>query len=67
VPILERWKISPRYQPAREVGGDFYDFHLLSEGIVGLVVGHATARGSSSPGDVHHLRHVAVLVCVLTL
>ncbi len=32
VPILECWQISPFYRPAREVGGDFYDFHLLSEG-----------------------------------
>src|SRR5215204_5082668 len=32
VPELEGWEISPHYQPAREVGGDFYDFHLLSEG-----------------------------------
>ena len=31
VPQLEGWQISPFYQPAREVGGDFYDFHLLSE------------------------------------
>jgi serine phosphatase RsbU (regulator of sigma subunit) len=27
------------------VGGDFYDFHLLSEGRVGLVVGDATGKG----------------------
>jgi predicted ester cyclase len=45
VPTLEGWKISPFYQPAREVGGDFYDFHLLSEGRVGLVVGDATGKG----------------------
>src|SRR5918996_1534579 len=45
VPQLEGWEISPYYQPAREVGGDFYDFHLLSEGRVGLVVGDATAKG----------------------
>src|SRR5829696_2127294 len=32
VPTLEGWQISPYYQPAREVGGDFYDFHLLPEG-----------------------------------
>jgi len=38
VPELEGWEISPRYQPAREVGGDFYDFHPLSEGRLGLVV-----------------------------
>src|SRR5215204_1355551 len=36
VPTLEGWKISPLYQPAREVGGDFYDFHLLSEAGWGL-------------------------------
>jgi predicted ester cyclase len=35
VPQLEGWQITPFYRPAREVGGDFYDFHLLSEGRVG--------------------------------
>src|SRR5215204_4115396 len=45
VPTIEGWQISPYYQPAREVGGDFYDFHLLSEGHVGLVVGDATGKG----------------------
>src|SRR5215210_3825287 len=30
---------------AREVGGDFYDFHYLSEGRLGLVVGDATGKG----------------------
>src|SRR5215217_6407502 len=45
VPTLEGWVISPRYQPAREVGGDFYDFHLLSVGRLGLVVGDATGKG----------------------
>jgi serine phosphatase RsbU (regulator of sigma subunit) len=45
VPTLEGWAISPRYQPAREVGGDFYDFHFLSEGRLGVVVGDATGKG----------------------
>ena len=45
VPELEGWKISPYYQPAREVGGDFYDFHPLPEGRLGLVVGDATGKG----------------------
>jgi serine phosphatase RsbU (regulator of sigma subunit) len=45
VPELEGWQISPFYRPAREVGGDFYDFHFLSEGRVGLVVGDATGKG----------------------
>jgi predicted ester cyclase len=45
VPKLEGWQIAPYYRPAREVGGDFYDFHLLSEGPLGLVVGDATGKG----------------------
>jgi serine phosphatase RsbU (regulator of sigma subunit)/predicted ester cyclase len=45
VPTLEGWQIAPYYQPAREVGGDFYDFHLLSEGRLGVVVGDATGKG----------------------
>jgi serine phosphatase RsbU (regulator of sigma subunit)/ketosteroid isomerase-like protein len=45
VPEMEGWQISPFYRPAREVGGDFYDFHLLSEGRLGLVVGDATGKG----------------------
>jgi serine phosphatase RsbU (regulator of sigma subunit) len=45
VPTLEGWQISPLYQPAREVGGDFYDFHLLPGGRLGLVVGDATGKG----------------------
>src|SRR5215210_2183310 len=45
VPQLEGWEISPLYRPSREVGGDFYDFHLLSEGRLGLVVGDATGKG----------------------
>jgi serine phosphatase RsbU (regulator of sigma subunit)/predicted ester cyclase len=45
VPTLEGWQITPFYQPAREVGGDFYDFHLLPEGRLGLVVGDATGKG----------------------
>jgi serine phosphatase RsbU (regulator of sigma subunit)/predicted ester cyclase len=45
VPHLKGWQIAPYYQPAREVGGDFYDFHLLSEGRLGLVTGDATGKG----------------------
>jgi serine phosphatase RsbU (regulator of sigma subunit)/predicted ester cyclase len=45
VPELAGWQIAPYYQPAREVGGDFYDFHLLPEDRLGLVVGDATGKG----------------------
>ena len=45
VPTLEGWQITPYYQPAREVGGDFYDFFELEDGRVGVVVGDATGKG----------------------
>jgi serine phosphatase RsbU (regulator of sigma subunit) len=45
VPQLEGWQISPIYQPAREVGGDFYDFFELDDGRLGIVVGDATGKG----------------------
>jgi predicted ester cyclase len=45
VPTLDGWQISPLYRPAREVGGDFYDFHPLFEGRLGLVTGDATGKG----------------------
>jgi len=45
VPRLEGWQITPYYQPAREVGGDFYDFFDLEDGRVVVVVGDATGKG----------------------
>jgi predicted ester cyclase len=45
VPTLEGWQITPFYRPAREVGGDFYDFFKLEDGRVGLAVGDATGKG----------------------
>jgi predicted ester cyclase len=45
VPEPEGWQIAPYYQPAREVGGDFYDFFELEDGRVGVVVGDATGKG----------------------
>ena len=45
VPDLEGWQIAPFYQPAREVGGDFYDFFELNDGRLGIVVGDATGKG----------------------
>jgi serine phosphatase RsbU (regulator of sigma subunit)/predicted ester cyclase len=44
-PPLEGWEIYPHYRPAREVGGDFYDFFELDEGQLGVVVGDATGKG----------------------
>jgi serine phosphatase RsbU (regulator of sigma subunit)/predicted ester cyclase len=44
-PGLEGWQINPFYRPAKEVGGDFYDFHPISEDRLGVVVGDATGKG----------------------
>jgi serine phosphatase RsbU (regulator of sigma subunit) len=45
LPELEGWQIAYHYQPAREVGGDFYDFLRLEDGRVGLVIGDCSGKG----------------------
>jgi serine phosphatase RsbU (regulator of sigma subunit) len=45
LPLLEDWKIVPYYQPAREVGGDFYDFLPLPDGSVGVIIGDVSGKG----------------------
>jgi serine phosphatase RsbU (regulator of sigma subunit) len=42
---LPGWQLEPFYQPAREVGGDFYDVLPLSEGRLGLVIGDVSGKG----------------------
>src|SRR5829696_6975487 len=44
-PELRGYQIAAYYQPAREVGGDFYDFFELGDGRLGLVVGDASGKG----------------------
>jgi serine phosphatase RsbU (regulator of sigma subunit)/anti-sigma regulatory factor (Ser/Thr protein kinase) len=44
-PAPDGWTVSPHYRPAREVGGDFYDFIPLPGGRIGLVVGDVTDKG----------------------
>lgn len=48
VPSLAGWQLVPVYRPAREVGGDFYDFHPLEDGRLGIVIGDATDKGVSA-------------------
>jgi serine phosphatase RsbU (regulator of sigma subunit)/anti-sigma regulatory factor (Ser/Thr protein kinase) len=45
LPQLPGWEVAALYQPAREVGGDFYDFFDLPDGQVGIVVGDVTDKG----------------------
>jgi PAS domain S-box-containing protein len=45
LPKLSGYDIAAYYQPAREVGGDFYDLFELEDGRLGLVVGDVTDKG----------------------
>ena len=45
LPDLPGWDVDAHYRPAREVGGDFYDFITLDEGKIGLVIGDVTDKG----------------------
>ena len=48
VPPLPGWQVMPFYRPAREVGGDFYDFLPFEDGRLGIVIGDATDKGVSA-------------------
>src|SRR5688500_11335375 len=45
VPDLPGYQLAAYYQPAREVGGDFYDFLELGDDRLGLIVGDASGKG----------------------
>jgi len=45
VPDVPGWQLVPYYHPAREVGGDFYDFIPLADGRLGLVIGDVAGKG----------------------
>lgn len=45
VPELAGWQLMPYYQPAREVGGDFYDFIALDGDRLALIIGDVTGKG----------------------
>ncbi len=45
LPALPGWQLAAYYQPARAVGGDFYDFLYFEDGRVGIVIGDVTDKG----------------------
>src|SRR5215207_1404406 len=45
LPEIPGYDVAAYYQPAREVGGDFYDFFDLEDGRLGLIVGDVTDKG----------------------
>ena len=46
-PEIEEFKLAAHSIPAKEVGGDFYDFIEMGEGKLGLVVGDVTGKSVS--------------------
>jgi serine phosphatase RsbU (regulator of sigma subunit) len=45
LPTLPGWDIDIRWQPARQVGGDFYDVLYLDENHIGLVIADVADKG----------------------
>ncbi|HLA97399.1 MAG TPA: SpoIIE family protein phosphatase [Anaerolineales bacterium] len=45
LPNLPGWQVAAHWQPARAVGGDFYDFIDFPDGRLGMVTGDVTDKG----------------------
>jgi serine phosphatase RsbU (regulator of sigma subunit) len=45
LPDLPGWQMAAHYQPARAVGGDFYDFIHFDDGRLGLFIGDVADKG----------------------
>ncbi|HWQ13720.1 MAG TPA: SpoIIE family protein phosphatase [Roseiflexaceae bacterium] len=45
MPSIPGWRLASHYQPARAVGGDFYDFVELNDGRLVIFVGDVTDKG----------------------
>lgn len=45
LPKVRGWELAAYYRPAREVGGDFYDFVMLENGQLGIVIADVTDKG----------------------
>lgn len=45
LPVVPGWNIAAHWEPARAVGGDFYDVVTLPEGHWGIVIGDVTDKG----------------------
>jgi sigma-B regulation protein RsbU (phosphoserine phosphatase) len=47
-PDIAGWEFAARWQPAREVAGDFYDFIPLDRGQMGLVIADVSDKGMAA-------------------
>jgi sigma-B regulation protein RsbU (phosphoserine phosphatase) len=45
MPVLQGFRFCAHYQPAREIGGDFYDFIPLDDDRTGVLIGDVSGKG----------------------
>jgi serine phosphatase RsbU (regulator of sigma subunit)/anti-sigma regulatory factor (Ser/Thr protein kinase) len=45
IPSIKGWSFATHWQPARSVGGDFYDFVHLQDGLLMITIGDVTDKG----------------------
>ena len=45
LPLLDGWELAVSYLPARETSGDFFDFILLPDGKVGVLIADVADKG----------------------
>ena len=45
IPSISGWELAVHWQPAQEVGGDFYDFIQLPEDQLGIMIADVTDKG----------------------
>jgi serine phosphatase RsbU (regulator of sigma subunit)/anti-sigma regulatory factor (Ser/Thr protein kinase) len=45
LPVIDGYEVAAYYQPAREVGGDFYEFIYLEDGRIAFIIGDVTDKG----------------------
>ena len=48
MPKLRGFRFSAHYQPARQIGGDFYDFIPLDDDRIGVLIGDVSGKGVSA-------------------
>ncbi len=48
MPALPGFRFSTHYQPARQIGGDFYDFIPLDDNRMGVLIGDVSGKGVSA-------------------
>jgi len=45
LPQHDHWDVAAFWQPMRDVGGDFYDFHMLPDGRLAVVIADVSGKG----------------------